>query len=69
MKQIKGRLFTGFVKILNDFGSFTSLHGAKNIVEDFRYLNKLSTRSKLSKGYANFIQTIFPESILKQFFP
>lgn len=49
--ELKRRVFNGFVKILIDFGTFTSLHGAKNIVEDFRYLNKPSTRSRLSKGY------------------
>lgn len=51
IKALKGSFFTGFIKVLNDFGSFTSLHGAKNIIEDFRYLNKPSTRSKVSQGY------------------
>lgn len=44
----KRKLIDFMVAILWDFGLFTSLHGAKNLVNDFRYLNKPSTRAKFS---------------------
>lgn len=49
------------LNILYKFAEFTSLHGFKNIIEDFKYLDKI--HSKLSKGYiqtfVQFLITIY----------
>lgn len=42
--------FNETLEILKDFISFTNLHGVKNIIEDFKYLDKPSTKARLSKG-------------------
>lgn len=51
LKTFQTRFFNSCIRILHEFGSFTNLHGVKNISEDFRGLNKLSSRSQLSYGY------------------
>lgn len=49
IQTLCSRISAASANILQDFGSFTSLHGVKNISEDFQYLNKLSARSRLPK--------------------
>lgn len=51
LKTFRTRFFNSCNRILHEFGSFTNLHGVKNISEDFRGLNKLSSRSQLPYGY------------------
>lgn len=50
-ESLRKNPLNGLAKVFRKFGLWTSLHGVKNIVDDFDYLNKESTRSKISERY------------------
>lgn len=66
LKRIRKNLIKNCTRIFDDFSSFISLHGVKNISDDFRYLNKLSANLKLPKKYYFYsIATMFHLIIVK----
>lgn len=53
-RRSHNRVYHRFGEILCNFFSFTSIHGANHIADDFQRFNKPSTRARFSKRYSNW---------------